>query len=52
MEERSIQISAKTILKVIGILVGLYLLFLVREILLALLSLLLLLLLLSLWHVF
>ncbi len=36
MEERSIQISAKTILKVIGILVGLYLLFLVREILLAL----------------
>ena len=36
MEERSIQISAKTILKVIGILFALYLLFLVREILLAL----------------
>jgi predicted PurR-regulated permease PerM len=36
MEERNIQISAKTILKVIGILGALYLLFLVREILLAL----------------
>lgn len=36
MEERSIQISASTILKVIGIFVALYLLFLVREILLAL----------------
>ncbi len=36
MEERNIQISTLAILKVIGILVALYLLFLVREILLAL----------------